>query len=80
MLSWGVAPGFAKLASPKSAGATRRPAFHLPNCKEPKWRSENTTHTTILQARYNVAPSQAVETIIRVDGEKRLGRTRWGFG
>jgi putative SOS response-associated peptidase YedK len=32
-----------------------------------------------LQARYNVAPSQAVETIIRVDGEKRLGLTRWGF-
>jgi putative SOS response-associated peptidase YedK len=29
--------------------------------------------------RYNVAPSQIVETIISVDGEKRLGPMRWGF-
>src|SRR5262245_22421 len=28
---------------------------------------------------YNVAPSQIVETIISVDGEKRLGPMRWGF-
>jgi putative SOS response-associated peptidase YedK len=32
-----------------------------------------------LQPRYNVAPSQAVETIIRVDSGKRLGPMRWGF-
>jgi putative SOS response-associated peptidase YedK len=29
--------------------------------------------------RYNVAPSQVVETIISVNGEKRLGPMRWGF-
>jgi putative SOS response-associated peptidase YedK len=29
--------------------------------------------------RYNVAPSQIVETIISVGGEKRLGPMRWGF-
>jgi putative SOS response-associated peptidase YedK len=29
--------------------------------------------------RYNVAPSQIVETIISVNGEKRLGPMRWGF-
>jgi putative SOS response-associated peptidase YedK len=29
--------------------------------------------------RYNVAPSQIVQTIISVDGEKRLGPMRWGF-
>jgi putative SOS response-associated peptidase YedK len=29
--------------------------------------------------RYNVAPSQVVETIISVTGEKRLGPMRWGF-
>jgi putative SOS response-associated peptidase YedK len=29
-----------------------------------------------LQPRYNVAPSQAVEIIIRVDSEKRLGPMR----
>jgi putative SOS response-associated peptidase YedK len=29
--------------------------------------------------RYNVAPSQIVETIISVKGEKRLGPMRWGF-
>jgi putative SOS response-associated peptidase YedK len=29
--------------------------------------------------RYNVAPSQVVEAIISVDGEKRLGPMRWGF-
>jgi len=29
--------------------------------------------------RYNVAPSQIVETIISVDGEKRLGPMRWGL-
>jgi hypothetical protein len=29
--------------------------------------------------RYNVAPSQVFETIISVNGEKRLGPTRWGF-
>ena len=28
---------------------------------------------------YNVAPSQLVETIISVEGEKRLGPMRWGF-
>jgi putative SOS response-associated peptidase YedK len=28
---------------------------------------------------YNVASSQIVETIISVDGEKRLGPMRWGF-
>jgi putative SOS response-associated peptidase YedK len=28
---------------------------------------------------YNVAPSQTVETIISVNGEKRLGPMRWGF-
>ena len=27
--------------------------------------------------RYNVAPSQIVETIISVNGEKRLGPMRW---
>jgi putative SOS response-associated peptidase YedK len=27
--------------------------------------------------RYNVAPSQIVETIISVEGEKRLGPMRW---
>ena len=32
-----------------------------------------------LRPRYNVAPSQTVETIIRVEGEKRLGPMRWGF-
>jgi putative SOS response-associated peptidase YedK len=31
------------------------------------------------EPRYNVAPSQIVETIISVDGEKRLGPMRWGF-
>jgi putative SOS response-associated peptidase YedK len=29
--------------------------------------------------RYNVAPSQSVETIISVHGEMRLGPRRWGF-
>jgi putative SOS response-associated peptidase YedK len=29
--------------------------------------------------RYNVALSQIVETIISVEGEKRLGPMRWGF-
>jgi len=29
--------------------------------------------------RYNVAPSQLVETIISVYGERRLGPMRWGF-
>jgi len=29
--------------------------------------------------RYNVAPSQIVETIISVNGEKRLGPMHWGF-
>jgi len=29
--------------------------------------------------RHNVAPSQIVETIISVDGEKRLGPMPWGF-
>jgi putative SOS response-associated peptidase YedK len=29
--------------------------------------------------RYNVAPSQIVETIIQVGGEKRLGPMKWGF-
>jgi putative SOS response-associated peptidase YedK len=29
--------------------------------------------------RYNVAPSQIVDTIISVNGEKRLGPMRWGF-
>jgi putative SOS response-associated peptidase YedK len=29
--------------------------------------------------RHNVAPSQIVETIISVDGEKRLGPMRWGL-
>jgi putative SOS response-associated peptidase YedK len=29
--------------------------------------------------RYNVAPSQIVENIISVDGEKRPGPMRWGF-
>jgi putative SOS response-associated peptidase YedK len=28
--------------------------------------------------RYNVAPSQFVETIISVNGEKRRGPMRWG--
>jgi putative SOS response-associated peptidase YedK len=28
---------------------------------------------------YNVVPSQIVETIISVSGEKRLGPMRWGF-
>jgi len=28
-------------------------------------------------SRYNVAPSQNVETIISVQGEKRLGPMRW---
>ena len=28
---------------------------------------------------YNVAPSQIVETIISMNGEKRLGPMRWGF-
>jgi SOS response associated peptidase (SRAP) len=28
---------------------------------------------------YDVAPSQIVETIISVNGEKRLGPMRWGF-
>jgi len=28
---------------------------------------------------YNVAPNQIVETIISVNGEKRLGPMRWGF-
>jgi putative SOS response-associated peptidase YedK len=32
-----------------------------------------------LRPRYNVAPSQNLETIIRIDGEKRLGPMRWGF-
>jgi len=29
--------------------------------------------------RYNVAPSETLATIIRVDDEKRLGPMRWGF-
>jgi len=29
--------------------------------------------------RYNVAPTQIVETIISVNGEKRLGPMHWGF-
>jgi len=29
--------------------------------------------------RYNVAPTQIVETTISVNGEKRLGPMRWGF-
>jgi len=32
-----------------------------------------------LRPRYNVAPSQNVEAIVRVDGEKRLGPMCWGF-
>ncbi len=32
-----------------------------------------------LRPRYNVAPSQLVETIIRAGDEKRLGPMRWGF-
>lgn len=32
-----------------------------------------------LQARYNIAPSQHVEAIVQVDGERRLGPMRWGF-
>ncbi|MBI3782101.1 MAG: SOS response-associated peptidase [Deltaproteobacteria bacterium] len=32
-----------------------------------------------LAARYNIAPSQNVETIIRVEGELRLGPMRWGI-
>jgi len=32
-----------------------------------------------LGPRFNVAPSQAVEAIVRADGELRLGRMRWGF-
>jgi len=29
--------------------------------------------------RYNIAPSQTVEAIIRADGELRLGSMRWGL-
>ncbi len=32
-----------------------------------------------LRPRYNVAPSENIETIIRVGDEKRLGSMRWGF-
>jgi putative SOS response-associated peptidase YedK len=32
-----------------------------------------------LRPRYNVAPSENIETIIRVSDEKRLGPMRWGF-
>jgi putative SOS response-associated peptidase YedK len=32
-----------------------------------------------LRPRYNVAPSENIETIIRVGDEKRLGPMRWGF-
>jgi putative SOS response-associated peptidase YedK len=32
-----------------------------------------------LRPRYNVAPSQLLETIIRAGSEKRLGPMRWGF-
>lgn len=32
-----------------------------------------------LRPRYNVAPSQFVETLIQVGDEKRLGPMRWGF-
>jgi putative SOS response-associated peptidase YedK len=32
-----------------------------------------------LRPRYNVAPSENIETIIRVSDEKRLGLMRWGF-
>jgi putative SOS response-associated peptidase YedK len=32
-----------------------------------------------LRPRYNVAPSQLVEAVIRVGDEKRLGPMRWGF-
>ena len=32
-----------------------------------------------LRPRYNVAPSQTVEAIIRLGAEKRLGPMRWGF-
>jgi putative SOS response-associated peptidase YedK len=32
-----------------------------------------------LRHRYNVAPSENVETIIRVGDERRLGPMRWGF-
>lgn len=32
-----------------------------------------------LRPRYNVAPSQNVEAIIRIDGGKRLRPMRWGF-
>ena len=32
-----------------------------------------------LRPRYNVAPSENIQTIIRVGDEKRLGPMRWGF-
>ena len=32
-----------------------------------------------LRPRYNFAPSENIETIIRVGDEKRLGPMRWGF-
>jgi len=32
-----------------------------------------------LRARYNVAPSRNLETIIRGGDEKRMGPMRWGF-
>jgi len=32
-----------------------------------------------LRPRYNVAPSENIETIIRMGDEKRLGPMRWGF-
>jgi putative SOS response-associated peptidase YedK len=32
-----------------------------------------------LRPRYNIAPSQTVEAIIRDGAEKRLGPMRWGF-
>jgi putative SOS response-associated peptidase YedK len=32
-----------------------------------------------LRPRYNVAPSENIETIIRVGDEKPLGPMRWGF-
>jgi putative SOS response-associated peptidase YedK len=32
-----------------------------------------------LRARYNIAPSQTVEAIVRNGAEKHLGPMRWGF-
>jgi putative SOS response-associated peptidase YedK len=56
--------------------ASRAPA---PARSSPRSSASRGSSTSILRPRYNVAPSENIETIIRVGDEKRLGPTRWGL-